>query len=234
MHLNPWFIIFLVLYFGTYATYVITRTVIHGWPAEARKDIAAGLIIGFLLWFFVLPYTLSKMVIRAFAKDPIKEIIVTPDEQGYWLITRTDRALPFGNAYEYNIKDVTHGKVPTPSQRMLSFTRQGLVFGPAGFISHGDVSGTVLDAPIVTALLTKSGQGYWMVGADGTVHAFGEAGFFGDTSKAPDNYGISWRADMADYAHDGAQESMPFLFQHQLTTTSAPTPMAGTSTASAS
>ena len=233
MHLNLWFIMYLILYFGTYTIYLITRTAVHGWSDDWSENCVA-FFFGLFLWFILLPYILCSTVIREFAKNPIKEIVLTSDEQGYWLISRTGRVIPFGNAYQHDLKKVTRGHVPEAGERMLSFTCHGRVFGPAGFISHGDLSETTLVAPIVTAILSKSGKGYWLVGADGTVHAFGEVGFFGDTSKFPRNYGISWRADMQELATEGAKESKPFLIQDEAMTTSTPTPLTGRSTASAS
>jgi hypothetical protein len=43
----------------------------------------------------------------------------------------------------------------------------------------GSMSGHPLNGPIVGICATASGQGYWLVGADGGIFAFGDAGFFG-------------------------------------------------------
>ena len=55
-------------------------------------------------------------------------------------------------------------------------------FGDAVF--HGSVpgalpTGTVLDSPIVGIVTTPSGNGYWILGADGGVFTFGDATFLG-------------------------------------------------------
>jgi len=42
-----------------------------------------------------------------------------------------------------------------------------------------DASRGVANAPVVAALATQNGQGYWLVGADGGVFAFGSAKYFG-------------------------------------------------------
>ena len=42
-------------------------------------------------------------------------------------------------------------------------------------------AGLVLNAPIVSGAVTPDGRGYWLVGADGGVFAFGDAGFYGST-----------------------------------------------------
>jgi hypothetical protein len=43
------------------------------------------------------------------------------------------------------------------------------------------MAGTRLSAPIVGMAATTSGQGYWLLGADGGIFAFGDAPFFGST-----------------------------------------------------
>jgi hypothetical protein len=45
--------------------------------------------------------------------------------------------------------------------------------------SVGDLAGQKLGGPIVSLAATPAGRGYWMVGADGGVFAFGEATFLG-------------------------------------------------------
>jgi len=59
--------------------------------------------------------------------------------------------------------------------------------GPTDFTNPPDTSDApisdatdkVISAPVVAALATKNGQGYWLVGADGGVFAFGSAKYFG-------------------------------------------------------
>lgn len=52
-------------------------------------------------------------------------------------------------------------------------------FGNATF--HGSMAGQPLNASIAGIVATGSGQGYWLVGADGGVFTFGDAGFWGAT-----------------------------------------------------
>ena len=52
-------------------------------------------------------------------------------------------------------------------------------FGDAA--SYGSLAGVKLDAPVVGMASTPSGQGYWMVGADGGIFPFGDAGSYGST-----------------------------------------------------
>src|SRR5262249_34188153 len=50
-------------------------------------------------------------------------------------------------------------------------------FGNAGFF--GPAGGLTLNAPPVGMASTASGQGYWIVAADGGIFDYGDAGFFG-------------------------------------------------------
>jgi purine nucleosidase len=48
-----------------------------------------------------------------------------------------------------------------------------------GVENYGDLSNVDLNAPIVNATRTATGRGYWLLGADGGIFAFGDAQFFG-------------------------------------------------------
>jgi hypothetical protein len=48
---------------------------------------------------------------------------------------------------------------------------------------YGDLTGTTLNAPIVSITATRDGHGYWLLGADGGVFSFGDAQFFGSTGN---------------------------------------------------
>ena len=65
-------------------------------------------------------------------------------------------------------------------------------FGDAAF--HGSLGSLQLNAPIVAIAATPSGNGYWLVGADGGVFAFGDAAFHGAATGASRNARSSaWR-----------------------------------------
>jgi hypothetical protein len=55
-----------------------------------------------------------------------------------------------------------------------------------------------LNAPIVGTAPTPDGKGYWMVGSDGGIFAFGDAGFFGSEGGLPLNAPIVGMAPTAD------------------------------------
>ena len=55
----------------------------------------------------------------------------------------------------------------------------GQVVSLDGALHFGDLLTFELNAPIVAATLTRSGLGYWLLGADGGVFSFGDAAFHG-------------------------------------------------------
>src|SRR5581483_10824175 len=59
------------------------------------------------------------------------------------------------------------------------FTTRGrvLAFGDAPFL--GDMTGTVLNGPVLDSVATPSGRGYYLVASDGGIFAFGDARFAG-------------------------------------------------------
>ena len=61
-------------------------------------------------------------------------------------------------------------------------------------------AGMVLNAPIVDVAATPDGKGYWEVGADGGVFAFGDAGFYGSTGSLHLNRPIVGMATTRDGA----------------------------------
>jgi hypothetical protein len=54
-------------------------------------------------------------------------------------------------------------------------------FGSAGF--HGSTGGQALSAIVAGMVPTRSGQGYWLWGQDGSIHAFGDAADLGDYQR---------------------------------------------------
>ncbi|MEO1062085.1 MAG: HNH endonuclease family protein [Actinomycetota bacterium] len=82
-------------------------------------------------------------------------IMATPDGDGYWVVSDRGRVTPFGTAGD-------HGDLWSVAP---------------GSIALADV----LNEPIIAATPTPSGDGYYLVGADGGVFTFGDAGFHGST-----------------------------------------------------
>jgi ribosomal protein L24E len=62
---------------------------------------------------------------------------------------------------------------PTPSGKgCWIFTDRGAVFAYGDAPHLGDLSGQRLNAPVLDSIATPSGQGYYMVAADGGIFAF--------------------------------------------------------------
>lgn len=93
--------------------------------------------------------------IKAGCPDPLQGAPIVPSDP-----TPTDKAV----AIDY-----------PPSGGVVTFAADGGVFTEEGAGYFGGLGGTHLNAPIVWGACTDSGQGYWMVGADGGIFAFGDA-----------------------------------------------------------
>ncbi len=137
---------------------------------------------------------------------PIVGMAATPDGKGYWLVAADGGVFNFGDAANYG-STYTYGITGLSGSRPLNAPIVGIVptangkgywliaadggvfdFGNAGFYgstySYGitGLSGShPLNARIVGMAATPDGKGYWMVGADGGLFDFGNAGFYGST-----------------------------------------------------
>jgi hypothetical protein len=120
-----------------------------------------------------------------------------PPQHGYWLVGSDGGIFTFGSAQFYGSTGSLHlqrpvvGIVPTFDRNgyWLDASDGGVfAFGDAGFYGsipglglHPAGSGLAdsLNAPIVGMVPSSDGRGYFMVGADGGVFAFGDARFAG-------------------------------------------------------
>lgn len=125
------------------------------------------------------------------------ELVSTPDGQGYYLTGVGPLASPFGDA-------ATGGAFASPGSRLAGFAATLNVMGFWFASTDGNVStgfsggaptldlppnygslhslGITPAAPIVGIVRTPDAQGYWLVGEDGGVFAFGDAGFHGSAA----------------------------------------------------
>jgi hypothetical protein len=87
---------------------------------------------------------------------PVVGITPTPDDGGYWLVASDGGIFAFGDS-------TFEGSMP------------GLGIAPAGTVGAAHS----LDAPIIGMVPSTTGHGYFMVGEDGGVFAFGDARFEG-------------------------------------------------------
>ncbi len=90
---------------------------------------------------------------RLGADEAVTAISATPTEGGYWLFTSLGNAHAYGDARLF----------------------------PAGGVPGNpvDMGAIPLNGPVLDAVPTPSGVGYYLVGADGGVFAFGDAAFHG-------------------------------------------------------
>jgi hypothetical protein len=113
----------------------------------------------------------------------------------YWMGTEAQFASTFGNPQPVPPAPPV---VPWPSQTnraaavptggVLATRPDGGVFAyGAGFF--GSMAGHPLSAPIIGIAPTKTGKGYWLVGADGGVFCFGDAAYHGSAPANP-SWGI--------------------------------------------
>lgn len=101
-------------------------------------------------------------------------IVATPDGGGFWVTTADGGVFTFGDAQFY-------GAVP------------GL-----GLNAFDSGLPNSLNAPIVGMAATPDGGGYWLVGADGGVFAFGDAHSFGSMAGTPMNGFVTGIASTPD------------------------------------
>jgi len=89
---------------------------------------------------------------------------------------------------------VANNVVPTtPKQGYYTFGSDGTIsgFGNDSYLIYlGNLGATALNAPIVGMATTPDGGGYWLVGADGGIFAFGDAGYYGSMGATPLNQPI--------------------------------------------
>jgi len=152
------------------------------------------------------------------AAAEVDQYVLSPDKQTITSaavqFTCTDDNVSISGSVAYNI-------VPTtPGQGYYMFGQAGELtgFGNDNYLVYlGDLSQTTLNAPIVGMAITPDGGGYWMVGADGGVFAYGDAGFYGSTNlvlnqpvvgmaATPDGHGYWFvAADGGVFAYGDAQ-----------------------------
>ncbi|MGA8371986.1 MAG: hypothetical protein WB765_17780, partial [Acidimicrobiales bacterium] len=125
--------------------------------------------------------------------QPIVGMAPTPDGQGYWLVAADGGIFTFGDAFFYGseggqpLNAPIVGMATTPGGGYFLVASDGGLFGfgtTAGEF-YGSEGGTPLSSPVVGMATTPGEAGYWMVGSDGSVYNFGNAGFFGSMAGTP-------------------------------------------------
>jgi hypothetical protein len=119
-------------------------------------------------------------------------IAPTPSGNGYWLATLDGKVYPFGDAGEGVVDygpfedDWAVALVPAnpPGDGGVGYrlvTAKGRTLRSAAALNNTTTTGPLFDdAPVLGAVATPSGLGYWVFNGRGRVAAFGDALFFGD------------------------------------------------------
>jgi hypothetical protein len=117
----------------------------------------------------------------------VVDIEPTPTGRGYTVLTANGQVKGFGDSISNSMQG-TSGFAADERFTSLSiapngrgewlFTNKGRVVAQ-GLPHFGDLRTMRLNAPIVDSIATPSGNGYYMVAADGGVFAFGDARFYG-------------------------------------------------------
>jgi len=82
------------------------------------------------------------------------------------------------------VQDYTVGQAKSGTgYRVVSSQGKVACFGSE--VCAGDLSGSHLNAPIVSSASTPDGKGYWLAGSDGGVFSFGDATFYGSAAGTP-------------------------------------------------
>ena len=75
----------------------------------------------------------------------------------------------------------TAATAATPSTSYWIANAKGQVWNFGGAANYGDLTGKVLNKPIVGITPTVTNKGYWLVATDGGIFSFGDAAFYGST-----------------------------------------------------
>ena len=113
----------------------------------------------------------------------------SPAGSGYWILSNAGVVDAFGDARGRVFidrmpslgggEDATSISATPSGNGLWLFTSKGRVvtYGDAPYL--GDMSGAVLNGPVLDSIPTATGKGYYMVAADGGIFAFGDDKFYG-------------------------------------------------------
>jgi hypothetical protein len=115
-------------------------------------------------------------------------IAPTPDDLGYWLVTRGGGTVtPLGNAADLSTPTSNAPVVGVADASTGGYwwaAADGGVFSLGAAPFFGSMGGTALNAPVVGIASTPDHGGYWLVASDGGVFSFGDAVFYGSVPGA--------------------------------------------------
>ncbi len=111
-------------------------------------------------------------------------IAATPSGHGAWVLDRSGRVIPMGDAANLSsangVPAVALAPTPSGAGYWIADANGGVTaIGDAPNL--GSVAGMGLKAPIIGMAASPSGGGYWLLAADGGIFSFGNAVFHGST-----------------------------------------------------
>lgn len=115
-------------------------------------------------------------------KTSVAAIAGHPSGEGYWMLARNGRVIPFGGAprlgFDSDMRGIDIAATPSGNGYWVLGPRGGVAaYGDAPAL--GRVPST--DGPFAALAPTPSGAGYWVLTTAGKVHAFGDAVALGDS-----------------------------------------------------
>jgi hypothetical protein len=124
---------------------------------------------------------------------------VTPTSNGYWIVLQSGAWVPFGDAFDHNLKSqgVKHANYNETAAAGEShqYDKNGKVFVSSDGLHHGDFRDRVEDfeGRLTDMLVMSDRSGYWILDGNGVVTAFGAAPFYGDLAKSHQTFNLSAR-----------------------------------------
>jgi hypothetical protein len=151
--------------------------------------------------FFLLTWPLIMMpfILKRRSNDlklnPGTKIHPTGTEQGYWIEDSLGKLWPFGDAITEPFSGRRQLISPFHPDETVYFTSLGVFFtdgagasAPTSILKDAEE----MSARLVFCVLTQSLTGGWALGADCSVYVWGDAQHFGDLSKEPKLYRITY------------------------------------------
>ena len=121
---------------------------------------------------------------------PIVGMATTPSGHGYWLVAADGGIFSFGNAHSGDRRGACASIVRSwgwprpPRARATGWWRPTEASSASATREFWGSTGSLhLNAPVVGMAATPSGEGYWLVAADGGIFCFGDAEFWGSTGS---------------------------------------------------
>jgi hypothetical protein len=122
-------------------------------------------------------------------RSDFADVAMTPDGNGYWLVTAKGETFAYGSATSYGNAPAGNTIVELMAAPdglgYWMVSDRGAVFGFGSAQYYGGANALPLVRPVVAGAPTPSGKGYWLFAGDGGVFAYGDAAFYGSAANLP-------------------------------------------------